>query len=316
MQPSAPDVPVHHVPAYRRVQPISHPTGSAVIAARMETAFAHRTWSTAGLDGRARCHAFFVGHGRASFTGDDGTTIDLVAPVLLWLPRPAVGAFQLLAGSDGVTLAVAEDFVWRTVGDSTLAAHLRLMLERVVIAPAERIAPHLAELGTAFSALVRESRDQPPGASAMMALHLGLVLLHLWRASGLGTATAGLRGTAATTAQRFRQLTELHYRENLRIDDYASMLGVTRAHLHDACLRTTGRTPLGLVHDRLVSEAKLRLEQTQVPVEQVGYGLGFRDPGYFSRFFKRLVGQSPGAFRQAAAAAHPAGEPTSFAAWP
>ena len=292
------------------------PSGSAVVAARMETAFAHRTWSTAGAEGRGRCRAFFVLHGRAQFLGAEANPLELMAPVLFWLPRAVAGEFRLIAGSDGAMLSVAEDFVWRIVGDSPVAAHLRPLLDRMVIAPPERIGPHLAELGTFFNALVRESREPQPGGSVVMGLHLGLVLLHLWRASGLDTTTTALRGTGTTTVQRFRQLTELHYRENLSIDEFARMLGVTRAHLHDACLRSTGRTPLAVVHDRLIAEARLRLEQTQLPVEQVGYSLGFRDPGYFNRFFKRLTGQSPGAYRQSAAATRPPSEPSSFAAWP
>ena len=119
-----------------------------------------------------------------------------------------------------------------------------------------------------------------------------------------------------TVVQRFRQMVELHYRENLGIDAFARALGVTRAHLHEACLRGTGRTPLKLLHERLIEEARLRLEQTQMPVEQVGYSLGFRDAGYFNRFFKRLTGHAPGAHRLAAAAARPSNEPPSFAAWP
>jgi len=292
------------------------PSGSAVIATRLETAFAHRTWSTASLEGRGRCRAFFVVHGRAQFIAPGASPVELTAPVLLWLPRALVGEFRLMAGSDGATLSVAEDFVWRIVGDSPVAAHLRPLLDRMVIAPPERITPHLAELGVFFNALVRESREPQPGASVVMGLHLGLVLLHLWRASGLDTATAGLRGTGTTTMQRFRQLAELHYRENLGIDAFARMLGVTRAHLHDACLRSAGRTPLAILHDRLIAEAKLRLEQTQLPVEQVGYSLGFRDPGYFNRFFKRLTGQSPGAYRQSAGTTRPPSEQPSFAAWP
>ena len=290
--------------------------GSAMIASRLETAFAHRTWSPISFDKRPRCRAFFVIHGRATYSEGDDTNVALTGPVLVWLPRSAAGEFRLLAGSDGATLSVAEDFVWRIVGDSPVGAHLRPLLDRMVIAPAERIAPHLAELGMHFTALVRESREQAPGASAMIALHLGLVLLHLWRAGGLEASARGQRGSGATTAQRFRQLAELHYRENLGIDDYARLLGVTRAHLHDACLRSTGRTPLGIVHDRLLAEAKLRLEQTELAVEQIGYGLGFRDAAYFNRFFKRLAGQSPGAFRQAASAVRPASEQPSFAAWP
>jgi AraC family transcriptional activator of pobA len=139
------------------------------------------------------------------------------------------------------------------------------------------------------------------------------LLLHLWRAS---SSHSTVRGTRATTVQRFRQLIELHYRDNLSIEAFANMLGVTRTHLHDACGRSARCTPLKLVHERLLEEACLRLENTEFPVEQIAYGLGFRDPGYFNRFFKRRRGLAPGAFRGAARARRAADDPTSFAAWP
>ena len=301
-------------PRRPRLPPIG-PIGSAVIGSPMEAAFTRRTWSTASLDRRPRRHAFFVVRGRASFVGRDGAEIEMKAPFILWLPRSALGEFRLEAGGDGVALSILEDFVWRAVGDSGVAMHLRPLLDRVAIATADRIAPHLDELTTSFSALVRESRDSQPGAAVMMGLHLGVVLVRLWRASGLD-GVGGARRAGATTVQRFRQLIELHYREGLGIDEFAGLLGVTRSHLHDACARGAGATPLGLVHDRLIEEACQRLEQTELSIEQIGYSLGFRDPGYFNRFFKRRRGVAPGAYRKTAARRRSADEVASFAAWP
>ena len=63
---------------------------------------------------------------------------------------------------------------------------------------------------------------------------------------------------------------------------------------------SAGATPLSLIHERLVEEACQRLEQTELSIEQIGYSLGFRDPGYFNRFFKRRRGLAPGAYRKAA----------------
>jgi len=55
----------------------------------------------------------------------------------------------------------------------------------------------------------------------------------------------------------------------------------------------------------------VRLRDAGRTTEQIAYGLGCRDPAYFSRFFSRRVGMSPGAYRKASRVA-----PTSFAAWP
>jgi AraC family transcriptional regulator, transcriptional activator of pobA len=286
--------------------------GPAVIALRMDVALAGRTWSVASLEGESRSQAFLVLHGQGTFAGNDGTTVELAAPFMLWLPRLTLGQFFLPAGSDGVVASIAENFILRTVGDSPVAAHLRPLLSRTTVAPHDKIAANLPEIEIAFAALVRESREQRPGASAMMGHHLGSLLLHLWRASG---SNSPVRGTGTTTVHRFRQLIELHYRDNFSIEVFAKLLGVTRAHLHDACRRSARCTPLKLVHDRLLEEARLRLENTEFPVEQIAYGLGFRDPGYFNRFFKRLTGVAPGAYRQNIATGATADAP-SFAAWP
>ena len=127
--------------------------GAAVIAEKMEPGFARRTWSIPSLDDRTRCHLFLVAHGRAEFVADDGLGVELAAPLVVWLPRSARGEFHLAAGADGVAVAVAEDLVLRIVGDSPVAAHLRLLFDREVVAPPERVASQLDEIATLFGAL-------------------------------------------------------------------------------------------------------------------------------------------------------------------
>jgi AraC family transcriptional activator of pobA len=288
------------------------PVGAMLVGSIIESAFVRRTWGIAGSGRAPRANAFLVQHGRAWYLGRDEAAIMLEAPFILWLPSSARGEFRLEAGGEGVALSILDDFLWRTVGDSGMAAHLRPLLARIAIGPADRIASRLAELETSFAALVRETREAQAGASVMMGLHLGIILVGLWRASGL--ASSDLTGAGAGTAQRFRQLVELHYREGADIASFARQLGVTRAHLHDACAKSLGATPLSLIHDRLVEEACRRLEQTQLSIEQIGYSLGFRDPAYFNRFFKRERGLAPGAYRRAARAR--AAAETPYAAWP
>lgn len=291
-----------------------HRPRSAVMAAVMTPRLTPAVWSLAPSDRTPTVHAFLVLQGRAEFAPAEGAALALSAPSLLWLPRDARGVFRLDAGSEGFTCTVAEDLVWRTLGDSPMLATLRPLLVRIALASGDRLSAGLDDLHMMFAALVREARGAQPGASLVMGFHLGLLLLHLWRASS-ETPQSG-RGSGLTTAQRFQQVLELHYRDELTIPDYARLLGVTRTHLHQACLKATGKTPLTLVHHRLVEEARIRLEQTNLAVEQVGYSLGFRDPGYFNRFFKRLTGVSPGQHRKASAGVRASGEPLSFAAWP
>jgi AraC family transcriptional activator of pobA len=284
-----------------------------IVAARVESSLADQTWSVSRRAGPVY-RAFLLRRGRAAFAAPDSAPIELAGPQILWLPATASGAFRLLAGGDGATLTAREEIIRRAVNESSLAARLRPLIDRELIAPAARIGPHIGEIEAIFAALGRESRDPGPGAGAMNVLYLGLILAHLWRACGLsGSADSIVAG--APIAERFRQLVELHYRDNLSIDDYAHDLGVTRAQLHASCVRALRLAPLKLVHARLMAEARLRLQETAQPVEQIGYGLGFRDASYFNRFFRRLSGLPPGAYRKASRI-DPPREATSFAAWP
>ena len=292
-----------------------HPPRSAVVATVMGAGLSSAVWSITPSERNSPVHAFLVTRGMATFVQAEAATLELGAPALMWLPGGAKGVFRLDAGSEGFACTVAEDLVWRTLGDNPMLSTLRPFLDRIALASGDRLSACLGELEMAFAALVREARGAQPGATAMMGFHLGVLLLHLWRASA-DARKAVVSGAGLTTVQRFQQLVELHYRDDLGITDLARLLSVTRTHLHDACIKVTGKTPLTLLHDRIVEEARHRLEQTRLSVEQVGYSLGFRDPGYFNRFFKRATGLSPGQHRKAAIVPRSKSEPASFAAWP
>lgn len=242
-------------PAPRRPGPEAFAHRAALVATQFEAALAERAWSAASLDGAPCFRVFFVRRGRAVFQSRDGAALELVAPQILWLPFAARGEFRLAAGGDGAALLANEDIVWRTIGENPLAAQLRPLLDRILVAAAG-----LAEIDMLFAALARELRDPGPGAPVMAGLYLGLLLMHLWREGGLARASDAL-AAGAPTAQRFRQLVELHYRDNFGLDDYARMLGVARAHLHEflrARVRPPAATPRSRASDRRSARAPAR----------------------------------------------------------
>ena len=84
-----------------------------------------------------------------------------------------------------------------------------------------------------------------------------------------------------------------------QVADYASLLHVTPGHLNDTLRLQTGRTATTLIHERIILEAKRALFHTPLSIKEIGYSLGFDDPAYFHRFFKRLTGTTPLDFRNA-----------------
>lgn len=287
----------------------------SVTASTIAAGLGSQTWSLGARDSRPFYQAFFVSRGRATLSIDGQEDLELPAPATLWLPRRVSGTFVLAAGSEGAMLSAAEDFVWRMVGDSPAAVQLHDMIERIVVARSESLARHADDIGRAFDVMTEEGRDRLPGGAAVVGAYFSLVLLRIWRASGASTPTK-TSGTGATTLQRFRQIVELRYREQPAIADIARAMGITYDHLHRACIAGTGKSPMELIHERLIAEAKLRVGQSEQSVEQIGFGLGFRDPAYFNRFFKSRVGEPPGAYRRRIAAQSEKDVAPSFAAWP
>jgi AraC family transcriptional activator of pobA len=99
---------------------------------------------------------------------------------------------------------------------------------------------------------------------------------------------------------RFRKLIDEHFRENLPLQDYASMMAVSLVQLRAACASASEQSPTKMIHARIITEAKRNLIFGDMSVEQIAFGLGFADAAYFTRFFRREVGQAPSQFRVAA----------------
>lgn len=125
-----------------------------------------------------------------------------------------------------------------------------------------------------------------------------LILLTVKRQQHLAALNAGVAGAASKTLLAFRHLIEKHYLEHLSLAEYAGKLHVSASTLNRLCQSTLKQSPKAFIHQRLLIEAKRRLIYTRQSVEEIAFTLGFKDPGYFSRFFKQLEGVSAGQFRR------------------
>lgn len=101
---------------------------------------------------------------------------------------------------------------------------------------------------------------------------------------------------------RFRKLIDQHYRDDLALLDYASMMAVSLVQLRAACASAGEQSPTKMIRARIITEAKRNLIFGEMSVEQIAFGLGFADAAYFTRFFRREVGQTPSQFRVTARA--------------
>lgn len=60
----------------------------------------------------------------------------------------------------------------------------------------------------------------------------------------------------------------------------------------------TGLAPIVYVQRLRIEEAKRRLERTEAAIDEIGWQVGYAEPAFFRRLFKRIAGLTPGAYRR------------------
>ncbi|ARU90680.1 helix-turn-helix domain-containing protein [Pseudomonas sp. M30-35] len=149
-----------------------------------------------------------------------------------------------------------------------------------------------------FDSIVQEYTEPALGRELMLQSLISALLVWVARrAQALDCTQTQTPDRGRDHLQRFTGLLEAHYRTHRPIDFYASELGLSAAHLNALCRRLAGQSALQLINQRLLLEAKRSLVYTAMTVNQVSDSLGFSEPAYFSRFFKRGCGLTPKAFR-------------------
>jgi AraC-like DNA-binding protein len=250
------------------------------------------------FSGRALALGFFdillVTRGRGTVLLDDRAL--RIVPGTLLFTRPGEVRSLRVPGLDGACLFFAEEFVAEAFADARF-------LDRFACLRAGRPSPALPltpgqrrAFLSAFNAMEREiAQLRDDATDALRAKLYGiLVLVDRWYVARFGAPRAGdERGAVA----RFRGLLERRFATEHRVAGYAREVGLSPGHLSALCRRHLGRSAGACVRERLALEAKRLLLHTDLTAAEVADRLGFADPAYFARFFRREAGTPPSAFR-------------------
>jgi len=223
-------------------------------------------------------------------------------PALVFFPPSEGESVTVAAGAHGHLIGVSPEIIGEAIGDHAESPSLRLFSSGFSITDGLERA-QLAELEPLFQGFISELFQEGRAARMVASAYARLILMTAWRLSGADERSAMAASGTGPILQRFRQSVEANFRQHWSIGDYATELGISTDRLHAVCQRTLTRSPIELVHDRLVQEAKLRLERGARSVQDISDSLGFRDPANFSHFFKRKTGISPAKYRALAASA-------------
>ena len=221
----------------------------------------------------------------------DGERFVLVAPCVVVVPERCVHEFEWGEDSDGYALSIA----------SALVHDLR----RQIGAPSGMLAePDVLPAGddrAYLDALFARIQDEYVHSRPLKETLLESLVraLAIWVARhGAHARRVESVSRSAFHFERFTALLERHHRSGWTVADYAKELGITPAHLNAICRETSGSNALNLIHERVLLAARRELAYTDRSIADVAAGLGFSEPSYFTRFFKRSMGMTPKQYRR------------------
>lgn len=96
--------------------------------------------------------------------------------------------------------------------------------------------------------------------------------------------------------RKFNMLVELHFKEQHGVKFYAEQMFKSPKTLANSFSKFNN-TPLQIIHQRIVLEAKRLLTYSDLSSKEIAYELGFDDPAHLSKLFKKHTGMPPSAFK-------------------
>ncbi len=97
----------------------------------------------------------------------------------------------------------------------------------------------------------------------------------------------------------FKLMVETNLTEQPSINTIAEKLALTTNSLYRIVKEYSGTSPKDFLTNRLMIEAQRKLRYSNLSVKELAYELGFNDPDYFSRLFKKSTGKSVSDFLEA-----------------
>lgn len=86
--------------------------------------------------------------------------------------------------------------------------------------------------------------------------------------------------------------------DKFSVEDLARAVGLSRSMMHRRLIKLVGKSASSLITEKRIHKAKELLERNLGTASEIAYQVGFSDPSYFNKVFKKHFNCSPGDFRK------------------
>ena len=175
---------------------------------------------------------------------------------------------------------------------------VRLRLEKALVATGERSQFLMSGASTSWHDLILYLIAQHAGPTA--AQGIAKFFAFQWHAEGLSPYVMfePIMDHGDSVIREVQKWLNKHFSVASPIEQAVRQSGISERSFKRRFKKATGYTPIDYVQRLRVDEAKRRLERTSAPVDEIGWQVGYEDPTFFRRLFKRVTGVTAGAYRR------------------
>ncbi|WP_417224342.1 4-hydroxyphenylacetate catabolism regulatory protein HpaA [Amphritea sp.] len=230
----------------------------------------------------------------------DETSYTVNGPMFFLTPPTIPHAFVTDNDATGHVITARQQLVWQLMGDLGITrwGNNGTMNSPLCVALTPDSNPSAQRMLYLLNLMSAESNDTGMVNIVALKALLQLILIDITRLSDQNQQKQKTRKEDVRIFHRFNELIEAHYHDHLPLAQYSQMISVTEARLNEICRRLAGLPSKRLIMERLMQEARRLLTYSSAPITEISYQLGFKDPAYFARFFRRNAGITASQYRE------------------
>jgi AraC family transcriptional activator of pobA len=147
-----------------------------------------------------------------------------------------------------------------------------------------------------FSEMEKEYQNPSINSNELIQGYLRVALVKLLRHREKMNVTVSSGGQQVL--RKFQQfIRNANPVSNVKVNEAADHLGLSPQNLNAICRKLSGKSASELIIEQVILEAKRYLLHSDKNVSEIAFTLNFSDPSHFVKYFKRVAGETPQAFR-------------------
>lgn len=150
---------------------------------------------------------------------------------------------------------------------------------------------------TLYSVLLEEFENSGTGQEEMLRILLKRFIIKCTRLANQQIIENGENQSQIDLVRQFNVLVEEHFKTKKAVKEYAELMYKSPKTISNVFSKNSDKTPLEVIHNRVIIEAKRMLLYTDKTSKEIGSELGYNDPAQFSKLFKKHTGMTTTQFK-------------------